>query len=342
MSQPQSRWQMPAEWAQQRRTYVAWPCRDAIWSLGVDAAKQAFAEVIDAISQFQPVTLLVRPQQLAEAQQRVPAHNVTLLPLALDDSWARDILPLFVTHPELGLGAVDFAFNAWGEKFNPYHNDAAAGQALLQALAQQQPLQWQTEAMVFEGGAIHSNGQGTLLTTAECLLHPNRNPNLNQAEIEQRLLTRLGGDKLLWLPKGLHGDVDTDGHVDNIATFTAPGKLLSMHCDDRQHPNFERYQANAAYLSNQIDAHGQPLQLTTIPQPQDVSLDGEPLALSYINYYLGNDVVVVPAFGQNDHDQEAAQIIQAQFPTREVVAIDAMPILAGGGGIHCITMQEPS
>ncbi|WP_028115688.1 agmatine deiminase family protein [Ferrimonas senticii] len=341
MNAAQSRWTMPAEWQPHRGCYLAWPCRQGVWGYGIEAAKRAFAEVIAAIAQSEPVTLMVNPAQLDEAKRMVTSHNVTLLPMALDDSWARDITPLTVFQGE-HRGSVDFRFNCWGEKFSPYHNDAASGAALQQHVASQQPdFAIMASPMVLEGGSIHVDGEGTLLTTAECLLNPNRNPNMTQAQIEQELCRTLGVDKVLWLPHGVFGDVDTDGHVDNIATFTRPGRILTMGSDDRRSPNFERYQQNAEALASQQDAQGRTLELIAIPEPEAVSLDGEPLALSYINYYLANDAIIVPAFGQADRDQEAARIIQAEFPEREVIAIDALPILGGGGGIHCITMQEP-
>ncbi len=342
MNQANSRWQMPAEWAHHRGCYLAWPCRDEIWALGVKAAKDAYAQVIDAIAQVEPVTLLVNPAQLAEAQRWVPHHNVTFVAMPLNDSWARDITPLFVQQGQ-ARGAIDFGFNAWGEKFHPYDKDAAMGAQLLAHLKQQRPdFHAMSQALILEGGSIHVDGQGTLLTTAECLLHPKRNPHLSQAQIEQQLMASLGVDKVLWLPDGLWGDVDTDGHIDNIATFTQPGRILTMTTEDQRDPNYRRYQANIDALAGQTDAQGRPLEWVTIPQPERPIINDEPLALSYINYYLANDAVIIPAFGQADYDREAATIIAAQFPEREVVAIDALPILAGGGGIHCITMQEPN
>lgn len=337
-----SSWQMPPEWHPHAGCWLAWPCRDEIWGLGVDAAKRAYAEVIDAISESEPVTLLVRPEQLEEAQKMVPSRNVTLVSMALDDSWARDTMPLFVGSQNGQQGAVNFRFNAWGEKFTPYAQDAAMGQLVLDRLAQQRRgFTGINSQLILEGGSIHVDGEGTLLTTSECLLNPNRNPHLTQAQIETELCQQLGADKVLWLPNGVYGDVDTDGHVDNIATFTAPGRVLTMSSESPSSPNYERYQANHDALAEMQDAKARSLTVVDIPEPEQTELNGEVLALSYINYYLANEAVVMPAFGQSDRDQEAQRIIQAEFTDREVVVIDAMPILAGGGGIHCITMQEP-
>ena len=326
---------MPAEWAPHERCWMAWPCRESLWEEGLDAARGAYAAVARAISAFEPVTMLANATDVAEAAARCGA-TVSTQALPLDDSWMRDSGPTFVVDGKGGIGGVDWRFNAWGEKFHPFDQDARIAERVLEQLA----VPRYAAPLVLEGGSIHVDGEGTLLTSEECLLHPNRNHDLDRAAIEDLLRRYLGVSAFVWLGQGLDKD-DTDGHVDNIARYVRPGVVMAVTCDDPADPNHAILNDNLARLKKAHDAKGRALEVIELPLPREARhLDGQRLALSYVNYYIANGGVVMPSF-DDANDALAYDIVSKAFLERRVTQVPALPILAGGGGIHCITQQQP-
>jgi len=326
---------MPAEWAPHTRCWMAYPCREELWGERLAAARDAYAEVAKAVARFEKVTMLCAPEEIAEISLKCGA-GVACVPVPLDDSWTRDSGPTFLVDREGRLAGVDWIFNAWGERFRPFDQDAALARAIIErteAVAYSAPL-------VTEGGAIHSDGEGTLLVVEQTLLNENRNPGRSREEVEGLLKDYTGATKVVWLPCGLVDD-ETDGHIDNVACFARPGVVLAMTTDDKDDPNCERLQANLEVLRSATDAQGRPLEVVTLPQPK-LRLDdeGRRMALSYINFYVANGAIIMPEFGESA-DNRAYDVIAAQFPGREVVQVPALDILYGGGGIHCITQQQP-
>ncbi|HTQ12650.1 MAG TPA: agmatine deiminase family protein [Rhizomicrobium sp.] len=330
---------MPAEWAQHVRTWMCWPCRVEAWGGpdGLLRARQAFARVARAISTFEPVVMCARHEDAAEARLAC-GGKAEIFEVALDDSWARDMGPTFVAGPDGARAGVAWSFNAWGNKYHPYTNDTLlAGRILARAgvTAYMAPL-------VCEGGAIHSDGAGTLLTTEQCLLNGNRNPNLTPQQIEERLALFTGARRVIWLGEGFSDD-ETDGHVDNIACFAAPGRAIVGVPRSRAHPDWEPVHEAIRRLKAARDAEGRALEIVEIAQPRHERFDfrGRRLQASYVNFYLPNGGVVLPGF--DDPADEAARESLAQcFPGRDILQIDALDIVEGGGGIHCITQQEPA
>ena len=253
---------MPAEWAPHARCWMAWPCRGSLWQEGLEAARDAYAAVAKAIAGFEPVTMLANTAELTDAAARCGA-TVTCQVLPLDDSWMRDRGLTFVVDGQGGLAAVDWRFNAWGGKFQPFDQDALVAERLLAQLA----VKRYAAPLVLEGGSIHVDGEGTLLTSEECLLHPNRNPDLDRAAIEALLRRYLGVEAFVWLGRGLDKD-DTDGHVDNIACFVRPGVVMAVTCDDPADPNHAILEDNLARLAKARDAKGRALEVIELPLPR--------------------------------------------------------------------------
>ena len=234
------------------------------------------------------------------------------------------------------LAGVDWIHNAWGGNYE----DFALDNQIASAVIKQTQAQYFHAPLVMEGGSFHVDGQGTILTSRECLLNPNRNPHLSQQEIEQYLCDYLGGDRIVWLNQGLLGD-ETDGHIDEIACFIAPGKILTLITSDKQDPNYATLQENLEILKSTTDAKGRQFEVYTVEQPPATVLHGERLTLSYINFYLANKGVVMPAFGYESYDKAAYNLFRQLFPEYQITQVDALDVFAGGGGIHCITQQQP-
>ena len=330
---------LPAEWEPHRACWMAWPCRQEIWRHGLEEAGLAFARVANAISEFEPVHMLVPEGQQHSARRQLSAA-IEQIPVPLNDSWTRDTAPIWVRH-DGSLTSLDFRFNAWGDKFHPFDADADLARRIHEHASQDQDkLGYEAVDLVLEGGAIHSDGHGTLLTTRECLLNSNRNPGLSEVEIETQLRDLFGIDTFIWLDKGLFGDTDTDGHIDNIACFARPGTVITQSTDDHDSENFPIYHDNRITLHEARDARDRDIEIVSIPEPEARYLDGQRMPLSYINFYLANGAVIMPGFG-SPQDDAALQILKEQFPARDVVQLPALEIVLGGGGIHCITMQQP-
>lgn len=329
---------MPAEWSTHTRTWMCWPCRIESWGGpdGLLRAKQAVARVARAISTFEPVVIAARPLDMAEAQLAT-SGKTELFEVALDDSWARDSGPTFVVAEDGRRGAVQWEFNAWGNKYHPWADDAQ----FATRVARQSDVRVYSAPLVCEGGAIHADGQGTLITTEQCLLNPNRNPHLDRQQVEERLALFTGARRVIWLGEGF-SDEETDGHVDNIACFVAPGRVLVGVPSSRSHPDFAPVSEAIRRLSETRDAEGRRIEIIEVEQPLTERTDwrGRRLQASYVNFYLANGGVVMPGFDDRN-DEKAREIVAACFPGRDILQIQALDIVEGGGGIHCITQQEP-
>jgi agmatine deiminase len=321
----------PAEWEPHERTIMGWPCRADLWGETIEQAREQYAGVANAVAAFEPVTMIANPGEQAAQARAACAGGVEVLELPLDDSWLRDTGPIYTYGDDGSRVAVHFRFNAWGEKFAPWDADAAVG-----ALVAEQLGDSVREAdLVLEGGSILTDGEGTLLTTEQCLLHPSRNPQLDRGQIEAALAENLGVSRFVWLGHGLVEDRDTDGHVDLIAAFTRPGRVL-LQGVPVGNPN----EAHCAENAQRLRAAGlEVAELSVLPYAQ---VAGETVAGSYMNFYIANGAVIVPVTGGDaDSDEQALAVIAAEFPGREVLGVPGLVIAYGGGGPHCITQQVP-
>jgi agmatine deiminase len=322
---------MPPEWGPHERTLMAWPCRRELWGRRLQSAYAEYAGVANAIVAFEPVTMVcANDEDAAHARARLSAA-IEIVRMPIDDSWLRDSGPIFVTAGDGRRAAVHFGFNSWGEKFVPWDQDAAVGALLAERVGDDVI---DATDFVLEGGSIGVDGTGLLITTEECLLSASRNPSLDRSAIEQQLRENLGVDEVLWLGQGLVEDRDTDGHVDLIAALTGPREVLLLTCAPGD-PNHERM------AENRERAIAAGLTVTEFPLLARVDLGGEPITMSYMNFYVANGCVVVPTAGVQS-DVEALDRIAAAFPGREVIGTPGTTMAYGGGGPHCITQQVPA
>lgn len=366
---------MPAEFEPHNGCLMIWPERPGSWKDGVEAEK-AFANVACAIAQSETVYMMASPGKFEHASAVLKDHNIIFIKYAANDSWARDTGPTFVINGKERRG-VDWGFNAWGGDYDglyaDYDRDAFVAEKLCEVLGDKTI---DMRDFILEGGSIHVDGEGTLITTEECLLSPGRNPKLSKEEIENKLKETLGVRKIIWLPTGVYND-ETNGHVDNFCCFSAPGEVLLAWTDDRNDPNYESCQYALRILTSEKDAKGRAFKIRKLPFPaepviltekdlegyvfeegEDTREVGERLAASYVNFYISNGAVIYPCFGaesecndigkektQNtgnaESDRIAGNILAEAFPGREVIGVDARVILLGGGNIHCITQQIP-
>ncbi|MCC6706505.1 MAG: agmatine deiminase [Gammaproteobacteria bacterium] len=349
---------MPAEWAAQARCWMMWPTRPDTWRAAAAPAQATFATVANAIAEFEPVVIGVDAAHYRHARQLLSAA-VDLQLIDSNDAWMRDIGPTFVRNGENKLRAVDWVFNAWGGFDGGLYQPWDADDAVAARVAELAGVPRYRAPLVLEGGAIHVDGEGSCLTTEQCLLNRNRNPALTRADIEQQLREYLGVDSVLWLGQGVYQD-ETDGHVDNLACFLRPGVVALSWCDDRDDPQHAISADALARLRGFRDARGRRLEVVKIPQPRHMPRmsaaeaagltptagshprpAGARLAASYVNFLLVNGALILPAF-DDDHDARAAAILAEQFPTREIRQVPGREILLGGGCVHCITQQQPA
>jgi agmatine deiminase len=327
---------MPAEWAPHSRCWMAWPCRSDLWGERLAAARQAHAEIAQAIAEFEPVTMLARPELTAEASLRC-GQGISVLPMAYDDAWTRDTGPNFVTDGAGRLAGVAWRFNGWGERSPAWQQDAALARAILERIGARR----YEAPIVLEGGAIHVDGEGTCLACAASLLDPKRNPGLSRDDIEAALRDYLGVETVIWLEEGLVDDV-TGGHVDNLACFVRPGVVLALTSRDANDDNHPILEDSLGRLRAARDAKGRSLEVLEVLQPaKRTRPDGRRLTLSYVNMYVANGAVILPTF-EDPMDERARVVAAAAFPGREIVQVDASVLVHGGGGIHCITQQQPA
>ena len=326
---------MPAEWEKHDACWMAWPCSEECFKGVLPEAKQTYAQVARAISDFEKVFMLVNPGQKKEAQN-LCGSAVTLVDATCFDSWARDSGPTFVRDEKGNVAGIDWVFNGWGHHPITGPCDEAMATDILRHLAMRRYV----APFILEGGSIHVDGQGTLITTEQCLLDPKRNDGFTKTDFENLFRTYLGIEKVLWLANGLEGD-ETTGHVDILATFARPGLILLNSCTDPDDANFEVTQDAKKRLTGAVDATGTTIEIREIPQPQQQDWKGERMDLSYINFYMPNGAIIMSAFN-DPADDLAKQKIQDIFPNRTVIQLPSKPLFAGGGGIHCITQQQPA
>lgn len=334
---------MPAEWEPHTACWMSWPVRaGALTDLGL--LQQATAEVAAAVARFEPVKMLVSPEWAEEAESRC-GSGVEIIPQACLDPWIRDSGPTFVVDGRGGVAGIDWMFNAWGhfsmDKTLLGQRDAASPYDIELALLllHRENMRRYAAPFVLEGGAFHVDGEGTLLVTEQCQLDPVRNPTLGKSHLEELYRAYLGVEKIIWLGDGLEDDC-TKGHVDIIACFAAPGKVLLHHCSDPADPNFAITRDALHRLQNATDARGRTLEIIFLPQPQKKVIGDWRLDLTYINFYLPNGGLVMSTF-DDPADEEARAILAGVFPDREIVQVPGYGLFQAGGGIHCITQQQP-
>ena len=381
---------MPAEYEPHRGTILIWPVRPGSWTNAGREAKVTFTQIAKAIARSEKVFLICDHDHEAEVRatfssaapadrmdltditapagctdltdcnEHSCAANIEIFVIPTNDSWARDIGPTCLVNDKGTVRGINWSFNAWGGDYDGLYADYQDDDAFALKICQELDLDaYDAAPFVLEGGSIHSDGEGTILVTESCLLSKGRNPDLSKEEIEQKLLEYLGGEKVIWLPRGMEGD-ETNEHVDNVCAFTGPGQVVLAWTDDEQDQQWEPSNACLQTLLNETDAKGrpftvhkllipeQPVRITqeeldafVFEEGEDVREVGERLAASYVNFYITNGSVLVPQFG-DVHDKDACQVLGKLFPGREIIPIPARPIIVGGGNIHCITQQIPA
>lgn len=331
---------MPAEWAAHTRTFISWPIQASMcYPDQYEAVSASYAEIIRAIAEFEPVTVVVNRADLSKVSALFQGERVECLPIEHNDAWLRDNGPTFVANEAGELAGVNWKFNAWGGKYAPWDLD---DQVAPQIIAHTGVKRFDAP-LVMEGGSIHTDGEGTMLTTEECLLNTNRNPELSREQIEEHVKNYLNIRQVIWLKNGLSGD-ETDGHVDNIACFAAPGKVIIQVCDDPEDDNYAITQENLEILRHAVDAKGRALEIIPIQQPPIRHYEGQRLTLSYLNFYFVNGGIILPVFGGDaaQTDRMAEETLQKAFPDRRIRTVDGMGVIREGGNVHCTTQQMPA
>ncbi len=335
---PAAQYRAPAEWEPHAATWLSWPHRLATWPGKFSPIPQLYVRLVQTLAAVEPVHVLAGGHPMAQCRVLLAGiPNVTLHDIPTDDAWIRDSGPTFlVGSSDSPPALVDWGHNAYGGKYLPYYHDDAIGRLIARKLGRvcYEP------GMILEGGSIDVDGRGTLLTTEECLLNPNRNPGLSRDEIEQSLCEFLGVRKVLWLGRGIVGD-DTDGHIDELARFVAPRTVVAAVEDNPQDANYASLQENLRRLQSFTDADGQPLQIVPLPMPRPVVVNGKRLPASYCNFYLANGIAIVPQF-DDPADAKAVEILGRVLTGRRIVPLPARDLVWGLGAFHCITQQEPA
>ncbi|MGH8496934.1 MAG: agmatine deiminase family protein [Gammaproteobacteria bacterium] len=338
-------YRLPAEWEPHQATWLSWPHNRASWPGAFEHVEPIMAHAVAALASGETVRINVLD---AGHERRVRGYldaagadlaRVRFHAFPTDDAWCRDHGAIFVTRPSARgepLAAIDCDFNAWGGKYPPFDQDDDIARRMAEALA----VPRFTAGMVLEGGSIDANGDGTLLTTEQCLLNPNRNPGMERSRIEARLGELFGARKVLWLGDGIAGD-DTDGHVDDLTRFVSRDTVVTVVEADRADVNFAPLRENRERLAGMTLADGEPLQVIELPMPAPVLHQGERLPASYANFYIANTVVLMPAF-EDPADETAAALLRGCFPTRRIVPIDCRKLTVGLGAFHCLTQQVPA
>ena len=327
---------MPAEWGPHQATLMAWPTRtrEALWGPVFERAKQDYAAIARAITAFEPVIMVCNPGETHEVRDRCGAA-VEAVEIPIDDSWLRDSGPIFIRDQRGRVAMVHFRFNAWGGKYRPWDNDAAAPKAIAAHLG----VRRYQAPFVLEGGAFLVDGDGTLITTEGVLLNPNRNPGMSRAQIEAGLADYLGAEKVIWLQA--YPDRDTDGHIDGIAQYVGPGTILLETPADPANHNYRLAPENLRRLSQESDARGRPFAVLGFEPTGWSEVAGTAVEIPSLNCYLANGAVIMPTAGV-PADEEARARVGGAFPDRQVVCVPGAVLAYGGGGPHCITQQVPA
>ncbi|MCP4908440.1 MAG: agmatine deiminase family protein [bacterium] len=342
------RW--PAEWEPHRATWLSWPHASETWPGGLEVVEQAFCEIVRAIVAGEILEVLVNDVEMADRARRClrgagveALDRVRFRGMSTDDAWIRDYGGVFVFERAAGGGErrvlLDFEFDAWGGKYPPWDRDAAVAEQMAQVLRMPR----EPADLVLEAGSIDGDGQGTILTTESCLLNPNRDrPGITRSRegLEARLAEAFGARKVLWLRGGIVGD-DTDGHVDDLTRFVAPGRVVTVVEPDPRDENHAALAVNRARLDTMVDASGRRLEVVELPMPAAIVGPEGRLPASYANFYFANAALLVPIFGV-DEDREALSILESTIRDRPIVPIPAHNLVLGLGAIHCLTQQEPA
>jgi agmatine deiminase len=338
-------YRLPAEWEPHAATWVTWPHNAETWPGKLASVQSTFAQTIAVLARSETVHINVnddRMQEEAEEHLRRAGTrgDIEFHQLPTNDAWCRDYAAILLVHETTGpsrrLIATNWDYNAWGEKYVPFDLDEDVASGMAETLG----IDCVNANMVLEGGSIDVNGQGLLLTTESCLLHPNRNPRLDRAAIERRLVDYLGVEQVLWLRAGIAGD-DTDGHVDDVARFVGVSTVVAAVEEDPSDVNYQPLSENRALLENMRDLGGKPLDIVQLPMPPAITYQGERLPASYANFYIANQAVLMPGY-HPPTDERAKAVLQEVFPDREIVVIDCTDIVAGLGAFHCLTQQVPA
>jgi agmatine deiminase len=316
---------------------MAWPKRAELWREHLDGARQDYVRVAQAIAAFEPLTMIADPAQADEAR-RMCGPSIRVVPMPIDDSWLRDSAPTFVVDPDGGRAAAAFTFNAWGNKYQPHDKDATLGERI----AGQAALPVYRSELVVEGGGFLSDGEGTLITAETCILNPNRNPGRTKAEAEAELRAMLGVQKVIWLPGDIT-DTGTDGHVDGYVAYVRPAAVLCEVVADPTDPRYPIMAENRKVLEMETDARGRRFDLLPIAEaPRSAVPEGqEGFCRSYVNFYIANGAIIAPAYGIPE-DASVMDTLRRSYPDRSIVPVALKDLFRGGGGIHCITQQEPA
>ena len=332
---------MPAEWEPHQAVWLSWPHKKESWPGIFDRIPPVWATIIRTLREGEEVRLLSRDEAMdAEIHRALDGdlHHVRLFRVPTNDAWIRDYGPIFVEGKESDREPIllSWGFNSWGGKYGPWDLDDAVPEQVGELLG----LEVLKPGMILEGGSIDVDGEGTLLTTKSCLLNKNRNPELSSAEIEEKLKAWLGLSKILWLGEGIVGD-DTDGHVDDLSRFVAPGRVVTVLEDDPRSPNYRPLKENRDRLQGMKDAAGRRLEVIDLPLPPPIHHEGQRCPASYANFFIGNEVVLVPTYRADQGDRKVLGVLSELFGSRKVVGVDCHDMVWGLGAIHCVTQQEP-
>ena len=328
-------YRMPAEWHPHAATWLSWPRPDGIsFPDRYEEVLPTLGEMVRALAPHERVEINVRNAEVEAIAQRTVGDcpNVAYHRIPSYEPWCRDHGPIFVKR-DRELAIVDWGYNAWGGKYPPYDEDDAVPQRVAELLG----LPVFSPGIVMEGGALDVNGEGLLLTTEACLLNPNRNPQLDKGQIEQSLKDYLGVTNVLWLGDGIAGD-DTDGHIDDLTRFVGPTTVVTVIEEDSADDNYGPLQENLKRLRAMKEIRG----IVELPMPGVVEYDGQRLPASYANFYIANDVVLLPTYRHKQNDQRAQEVLQSLFPGHRVVPMDSTNLIWGLGSFHCLTQQQPA
>lgn len=338
-------YRMPAEWAPHRGTWLSWPHKEASWPGKFAPVPDIFCEIVRHLGRAEEVHINVAGAEMeADVRRRlislaIPLNSVYFHHNPTNDAWCRDHGPIFIQRDgERGReqAIVDWGFNAWGGKYPPHDLD----DVVPTRIGAEYRIPVFHPGIIMEGGSLDVNGLGTLLTTESCLLNPNRNPGLTRDEIEQHLKDFLGVTHILWLGDGIEGD-DTDGHIDDITRFVDERTIVTVVEQDPADPNYEPLRENLARLREMRDQDGEPFRIVTLPMPRRLEHEGQRLPASYANFYIANNVVLLPCYDRA-RDAEARTTLQDLFPDREVIGLDCTDLVWGLGAFHCVTQQWPA
>ncbi len=346
---------MPGEFEPQKQVWMIWPERPDVWRDGGKPAQKAFADVAKAISAFAPVTMCVSQQQYANCRAVLPPE-IRVVEVSNDDAWMRDCGPTFITNDQGAVRGVDWDFNAWGGLVDGLYFPWDKDNALAQKICEIENIDtYRTPGFVLEGGSIHVDGEGTLLTTEMCLLSEGRNPHMSKEEIEEQLKQYLNLEKIIWIKHGIDPD-ETNGHVDDVACFARPGEVICIWTEDPDNPFYETCQDAYQTLSQATDAKGRKLKVHKLTMTKELvkiqgdftidlvegalpRVEGDVCIASYLNFLIINGGIILPQYG-DEYDRLAVEQIQAIFPDYKVVPVNSREIVYGGGNIHCITQQQ--